>query len=58
MQTIRLITARPVAGYYPPAMKATGFRFSKDYRWGVSSFHRTVYRCVNTAQANWWAGLR
>jgi hypothetical protein len=53
MSTFRLITAALAV----PAMKVTGFRFSKDYRWGVSTFHRAVYRCVNTVQANWWAGL-
>ena len=53
MTTIRLITAALAV----PAMKITGFRFSKDYRHGTSAFHRAVYACVNTVQANWWAGL-
>lgn len=53
MQTIRKINARLVA----PALMLTGFRFSKDYRWGVSRFHRAVYACVDTVGANWMAGL-
>ena len=40
-----------------PAMRVTGFRFSKDYRWGVSAFHRAVYSCVDTVGANHRAGL-
>ncbi len=35
-----------------PVLMATGFRFSKDYRWGITLFHRIVYRCVNTIAAN------
>ncbi|MES2367482.1 MAG: hypothetical protein V4563_16520 [Pseudomonadota bacterium] len=35
-----------------PVLKITGFRFSKDYRWGVSRFHRAVYALVNTVEAN------
>ena len=40
-----------------PILILTGFRFSKDYRWGVSRFHRAVYTCVNTVAANHIAGL-
>jgi hypothetical protein len=40
-----------------PVMRLTGFRFSKDYRWGVSRFHRAVYACVNTVSANYRAGM-
>jgi len=40
-----------------PAMKVTGFRFTKDYRHGVSSFHRCVYRMVDVVTANHAAGL-
>lgn len=41
------------------ALKATGcgFRFSKDYRWGTTVWHRIVYRCVDTVGANLTAGL-
>jgi hypothetical protein len=45
------------AALITPALKITGFRFSKDYRWGTTGFHRVIYRCVNTVQANLWAGL-
>ena len=30
----------------------TEFRFSKDYRWGVSRYHRTVYALVCTFGCN------
>ena len=53
MQAIRLIAAYALV----PAMKLTGFRFSNDYRWGVSRFHRTVYATVDTVAANHIAGL-
>ena len=53
MQTIRSINAHLIA----PAMMLTGFRFSKDYRWGVSRYHRAVYAMVDTVGANWIAGL-
>jgi hypothetical protein len=36
---------------------ATGFRFSKHYRWGVSRFHRAVYAMVDTVRANQIAGM-
>jgi hypothetical protein len=49
----REITAYLIA----PALMVTGFRFSKDYRNGVSRFHRAVYACVNTVSANYIAGL-
>ena len=48
----RNLTAQILA----PIMKATGFRFSKDYRWGVTRFHRAVFAMVNTVQANALAG--
>lgn len=35
-----------------PALAITGFRFSKDYRWGISFGHRMVYRLVSTVVAN------
>lgn len=50
---IRTITALALV----PAMKITGFRFSKAYRHGTTVWHRLVYRAVNTVQANIWAGL-
>jgi hypothetical protein len=53
MQTIRQINGYLIA----PVLMLTGFRFSKDYRWGVSRFHRAVYACVDTVGANWRAGL-
>ena len=40
-----------------PALKLTGFRFSKSYRHGETKFHAVVYRLVDTVQANCWAGL-
>lgn len=35
-----------------PIMRATGFRFSKDYRHGATRFHRVVYACINVVRAN------
>ncbi len=52
-QTIRLTAAYVIS----PALMLTGFRFSKDYRWGVSRFHRAVYATVDTVAANHIAGL-
>ena len=52
-QTIRNATAHIIA----PVLMLTGFRFSKDYRWGVSRFHRAVYALVDTVGANHMAGL-
>jgi len=40
-----------------PVMKVTGFRFSKNYRWGTSIYHRIVYTLVDTIGANIRAGL-
>lgn len=45
------------ASLIAPLLKLTGFRFSKDYRWGTTLWHRIVYRCVNTIQANIRAGM-
>jgi hypothetical protein len=53
MQTIRTINAYLIA----PALMLTGFRFSKEYRHGVSRFHRAVYAAVDTVGANHIAGL-
>jgi hypothetical protein len=35
-----------------PVLRVTGYRFSKDYRHGITWFHRIVYRCVDTVHAN------
>ncbi len=35
-----------------PVMRLTGFRFSKQYRWGLTRKHRIVIALVNTIQAN------
>jgi len=51
---IRTATAYLIA----PVLMLTGFRFSKDYRWGVSRFHRAVYAMVNTVAANSIAGMQ
>ena len=40
-----------------PVMKVTGFRFSTDYRWGTTRFHRAVYAVCNTVTANYAAGM-
>jgi hypothetical protein len=40
------------AALIAPTLKATGFRFSKDYRWGTTWYHRAVYRLVNVVLAN------
>lgn len=53
MKTIRTITALILA----PFMKATGFRFSKDYRHGTTKLHAAVYRLVDTVGANIKAGI-
>ena len=44
----REITAILIA----PVLRLTGFRFSKEYRWGVTRFHRAVYALVSTVSAN------
>ena len=30
----------------------TDFRFSKDYRWGITAYHRAVYATICTFGAN------
>ena len=45
-----------IAAIIAPAMRLTGFRFSKDYRHGTTMFHRLVYRFVSTVAANQFAG--
>ena len=41
-----------IAVMIAPVLKLTGFRFSKDYRWGTKRIHRAVYAIVNTTRAN------
>jgi len=53
LHAIRITNAALVV----PALKATGWRFPKTYRHGVTRWHRAVYACVDTVQANIWAGL-
>lgn len=50
---MRSILAKLIA----PAMKVTGFRFSKDYRRGTTVYHRAVWALVNTVEANILAGI-
>lgn len=38
-----------------PILMITGFRFSKDYRWGTTRFHRAVYAMA--VAANHIAGI-
>jgi len=40
-----------------PVLRLTGFRFSKDYRWGTTRYHRMVYAVINTVGANLKAGM-
>ena len=53
MQTIRDLNAVLAA----PILKLTGYRFSKNFRHGVTVWHRAVYAMVNTVQANYKAGM-
>lgn len=46
--SIPTITAKMIA----PVLRLTGFRFSKDYRWGTTAYHRVVYAIVSTPMAN------
>jgi hypothetical protein len=46
------------AALVAPILIATGYRFSKDFRWGTSRGHRLVYALVNTVRANHIAGLQ
>lgn len=43
------------AAVISPILAITGFRFSKDYRWGTTPFHRAVYTVVSTVSANIFA---
>ena len=44
-----------VAWLISPILALTGFRFSKDYRWGVTMIHRAVYAVCSTVMANYYA---
>ena len=44
------------AWWLAPVMRATGFRFSKDYRWEMTLYHTVVYHLVDTVGANVRAG--
>lgn len=46
-----------LAALIAPFMRLTGFRFSKDYRHGTTRFHRAVYACIATVEANRRAGF-
>jgi len=48
MKTVRTITACALL----PFMYITGFRFSKDYRWESTLYHKLVYRLCDTVKAN------
>jgi len=43
------------ASLIAPIMKLTGFRFSKLYRHEATTYHKIVYRLVDTVGANWKA---
>lgn len=53
--TIRMTVRRIAAVAIAPMMRATGFRFSKDYRHGTTRFHRAVYALCSTVEANGFA---
>lgn len=48
MDRIRKINAALLA----PILRLTGFRFSKEYRWGTTRTQRIVYQLVETVEAN------
>ncbi len=35
-----------------PILVLTGYRFSKDFRYGTTAFHRMVYALINTVGSN------
>ena len=47
----RMLTAALIV----PVLKITGYRFSKNFRHGVTYGHRAVYAMVDTVHANLWA---
>jgi hypothetical protein len=48
---MRFIVARLIA----PVMAHTGFRFTKDYRWGMTIWHKMVFAVCSTVEANYRA---
>lgn len=36
-------------------LRRSSFRFSKDYRWGTTLYHRLVYSVVDVLEANFVA---
>lgn len=48
MRTTRFLLGTLIS----PILALTGFRFSKDYRWGVTPYYRAVYALVDTVSAN------
>lgn len=50
--TTRMIVRHLAARALAPLMRATGFRFSKNYRHGSTRFHRAVYALCSTVEAN------
>lgn len=53
IQTLRTINGLILT----PILKITGYRFSRDYRYGTTKLHRLVYALVDTVGANLRAGL-
>jgi len=53
-QKVREINAYVVL----PLLLITGFRFSKDYRWGTTRFHAFIYAWVDVVLANILAGIK
>jgi len=51
---LRMFTAALIV----PVLKITGYRFSKNFRHGVTYGHRAVYAMVDTVHANLWAGMQ
>jgi len=50
---MRTLTATLAA----PVLKLTGYRFSKEYRWGTTLRHRAVAALIDTVAANRIAGI-
>ena len=49
-------TLRHLAGMaVAPYLRRTGYRFSKDYRHGITLFHRITYTLVDCVAANYRA---
>jgi len=52
METIHYNLTIATAHMLAPILRLTGFRFSTDYRYGTTAFHRAVYAVVSTPTAN------